>query len=165
MIPEEIQSRLPGHSEQHKNLRVYVLVDGIQFHKHTSTAIQSQPGSVIALFAGTRDERLAPSGPWLVDPAHAKGIARIAVEMEPELPGVVWLIASQDIDAQAETLRQKISARLPDRREIMVRFWDPRALVSLYRSVGRERWLAHFGGVLEWIFIHEGKRTYITNHA
>ncbi|WP_321788595.1 DUF4123 domain-containing protein [Paraburkholderia sp. J94] len=165
MIPEEIQSRLLAHSEQHTNLRVYVLVDGIQFHKHTSTAIQPQAGSVIALFAGTLDERLAPAGPWLIDPVRAKGLARIIVEMEPDLPGVVWLITSLDIDAQAELLRLKISARLPNQRELMVRFWDPRALVSLYQSVSREKWRAYFDGVHEWLFIHEGKRTFIETHA
>ncbi|SDE46933.1 DUF4123 domain-containing protein [Paraburkholderia lycopersici] len=165
MIPDDIQSHLREHFPLREDLRVYVLVDGIQFHKHTSTAIQPQAGSVIALFAGTRDERLAPAGPWLIDPAHAKGIVRIAAEMEPALPGVVWLISALEIEKQAQALRQMIDMRLPNGRELMVRFWDPRALVSLYHSVGREKWRAHFGGVVEWHFIHQGNRIYIGNHA
>lgn len=165
MIPELIQTHMREQLQDHENLRVYVLVDGIQFHKYTSTAMQPHAGSVVALFAGTADERLAPAGPWLVDPARATGLARILAQMEPEHPGVVWLITSLEFDRQLETLRAKIDACLPDGRKFMVRFWDPRALLALHRSLGRDKWHAHFGDVLEWHFIHDGKQTYINNHA
>jgi hypothetical protein len=165
MIPEAVNDHLRTLSGQYKDLRIHALVDGIQYQRHTGQALAARPGAVISLFAGTDDEPMAEAGPWLVDPSKAPELAVQLMAMEPERPGITWLIVWQELDAQAAVLRSMIDATLPGGRRVMLRFWDPRALVSLYRTLGGKAWSGHFRGVLAWHFIENGKRLHIKTDA
>lgn len=165
MIPEEVNERLRMLSTRYEVLRVYVLVDGIQYERRTGQPMAARSGAVVSLFEGTDDEPMARAGPWLVDPLQAPELTAQLAAMEPHLPGVIWLIGWSGVEVQAGMLRKMINAVRPDGRQIMLRFWDPRALASLRRTLSTQAWNDHFRGVLEWHFIENGNRLKITNDA
>lgn len=165
MIPEEVNHRLRMHSTRYNGLRFHVLVDGIQYERHTGQPMVARSGAVVSLFAGTDDEPMARAGPWLVDPSQAPELTVQLAAMEPQRPGVIWLIVWNELEAQAGVLRKMINATGPDGRQIMLRFWDPRALANLHRALGERAWNDHFRGVLEWNFIENGTRLKIITDA
>jgi len=166
MIPAAVMERYHLQSERYRDMRLYALVDGFQYQKHTGSQIGSQPEITCALFAGTKDEPLAHAGPWLIDLARASApqVATLA-GLEAALPSVVWLITGTDIGTLAARLRPKLDARLPDGTRALLRFWDPRVLDSLCRSLARETRREFFGNVQEWDYMVDGKRYHLTEHA
>ena len=72
----DVQSRWEQLHNTMPALRLYALVDGVQYQ--TQLCKRFQPGSgLFPLFAGTPDAALAHAGPWLVDTAIA-GEATVA---------------------------------------------------------------------------------------
>jgi hypothetical protein len=56
---EQLRATLP-------TLRLYALVDGVQYENHRGERLDDRPGFA-SLFHGTPDGALTHAGPWLVD--------------------------------------------------------------------------------------------------
>ena len=148
-------------------LRLFALVDGVQYSQQVGTRLTPLDGQRRALFDGTLDAPLAHAGPWLIDTeqASAASVAEL-VALEQAAPAVTWLIAALDLEGLARLLTRRLDTRLPDGRTALVRFWDARVLANLAQVLDgpqREEFFAH---VHEWHLMYRGKRTWIgRNHA
>lgn len=167
MIPQVVKQQLAELSTRYRGLRVYALIDGIQYQQYTNSWIEPHEGAAIALFAGTQDEPLAHAGPWLMAPDHARQQGINLIEMEHAAPGVLWLICWHDIDTQAEKLRARLNGKRPDGENVLVRFWDPRVIGPLYRNIAPQAREDYFGDAMAWHYMKDGKRLYINvnDHA
>ena len=157
----DVQSRWEQLHNTMPALRLYALVDGVQYQ--TQLCKRFQPGSgLFPLFAGTPDAALAHAGPWLVDAALA-GEAMVAelATLERDAPSLSWLIAPQDLDGLGQLLQLRLDVSLPDGRSALLRFWDPRVLVNLARTLDGPQREEFFGHIHEWHLLHEGQRVWI----
>jgi hypothetical protein len=157
----DVQSRWEQRRGTLPALRLYALVDGVQYQ--TQLCKRFQPGSgLFPLFAGTSDAALAHAGPWLVDVALAgeSMVAELAA-LEREAPSLTWLIAPQDLEGLGQLLQLRLDVNLPDGRSALLRFWDPRVLVNLARTLDGAQREEFFGHIHEWHLLYEGKRVWI----
>lgn len=142
-------------------LRLYALVDGLQFCAQFGQPFSAGNGFA-SLFAGTADEALAHAGPWLID-AEQVGEELVAdlAALEQTLPSTSWLIAHQTLEGLAQLLQLNLNTELPDGRTALLRFWDPRVLITLaevLEPTQRETFFAH---IHEWHLLSKGQRVWI----
>jgi len=157
----DVTLRLAELRQNFAGLRLYALVDGVQYQEHRSERLTFQPG-FRALFAGTPDEPLAHAGPWLVDTAEVGDEQTDDLaQLEREAPAVTWLIAPQDLEGLAQLLQLRLDTKLPDGRTALLRFWDPRVLVSLAQLLDEAQRGEFFAHIEEWHLLHNGKRAWI----
>jgi hypothetical protein len=157
----DVQSRWEQRRGTLPALRLYALVDGVQYQ--TQLCKRFQPGrGLFPLFAGTQDAALAHAGPWLVDAALA-GEAMVAelAALEREAPSLIWLIAPQDLEGLGQLLQLRLDVSLPDGRSALLRFWDPRVLVNLARTLDGAQREEFFGHIHEWHLLDAGRRMWI----
>ena len=165
MIPPFLEARWTALREGQQGVSLYALVDGIQYEQETGSRIEPDEGPVISLFKGTVDEGLAHAGPWLVDMHASAACADRLVDLEQKRPSIVWLFALSDTATLATLLRERLSVRLPDGKEALLRFWDPRALDAICRSMRAETRFNFFNVALEWHYLLSGQRFHINPHA
>lgn len=163
----DVQKRHELLLQTYRGLRLYALVDGVQYTKHFEIPLTPLGEQRRALFDGTDDAALAHAGPWLVDAEHADP-AHVAelVGLEQTAPAVTWLIAPIALEGLAQLLSQRLNTRLPDGRTALVRFWDPRVLASLAEVLDGHQRDEFFAHIHEWHMLHNGQRAWIgRNHA
>lgn len=160
----DLIERLAILRQKTDGLRLYVLLDGAQYLQHRGERMTEAEGRY-ALFAGTPDAPLSHVGPWLID-AETIGESSLhdLIAMEREIPALTWIIAPQTLDGLAQLLQLNLNLRLPDGRTALLRFWDPRVLVTLADVLTAEQRYAFFGRIYEWHLLHEGRRVWIGRH-
>jgi hypothetical protein len=157
----DIQSRWKELCHTMPALRLYALVDGVQYQTQLCKRMQVGSG-LLPLFADTQDAALAHAGPWLVDAAHAdKAMVAELAALEREMPSITWLITTQDLQGLGQLLQLRLDVSLPDGRRALLRFWDPRVLVNLGNTLDEAQREAFFGPFYEWHLLHEGQRVWI----
>ncbi len=147
-------------------LRLYALVDGVQYRAHSGEDFRAREG-LVSLFVGTPDAALAHAGPWLID-AEQVGTALVdaLATLERAAPAVSWLIAPQTLDGLAQLLQLNLDTELPDGRTALLRFWDPRVLANLAGVLDSAQRLTFFAHIYEWHLLHKGQRVCIARqHA
>jgi hypothetical protein len=150
----ELRAALPA-------LRLYALVDGIQYENHRGDRLDDRPGFA-SLFHGTADGPLAHAGPWLVDIEEVgDAIANDLAGLEREAPSVTWLISEADLHGLAQLLRLYLDVRIPDGRVALLRFWDPRVLASLANVLDPKQRESFFAHIHEWHLLRDGERVHI----
>ena len=161
MSSMDVGERLTQLRQGMPALRLYALVDGAHYQTLRGECLQSQAG-LYALFSGTPDAVLAHAGPWLVDVDQVEQTLTADLgRLEQQAPAVTWLIAVQDLQGLAQLLQLNIDMQLPNGRVAMLRFWDPRVLVSLAEVLGPEQSAAFFAHIHEWHLLHNQKRVWI----
>ena len=151
---KELQQGMP-------ELRLYALVDGVQYQRQFERRLQRHIG-ILPLFAGTPDEPLAHAGPWLIDTELAdRTVVDELANLESRLPAVSWVIAYQDMEGLGQLLQLHLNVKLPDGRTALLRFWDPRVLGTLSRVLSHHQRIEFFGHIHEWHLLHEGQRVWI----
>lgn len=162
--PPDVVARLAHLQQSMDALRLYALVDGVQYRARFGEPCVARTG-VLSLFAGTQDSALAHAGPWLVDVAQVDpAFVEAVATLEQTVPAVSWLIAWQTLEGLGQLLQLNIDTRLPDGRTALLRFWDPRVLFSLAELLDPQQREVFFGHIHEWHLLHEGKRTWIGRH-
>lgn len=142
-------------------LRLYALVDGAQYQTLRGEYLQPHAG-LYALFSGTPDAALAHAGPWLVDVEQAEeAFTADLARLEKQAPAVTWLLAVQDLQGLAQLLQLNLNTQLPDGRTALLRYWDPRVLVTLAEVLGPEQRKAFFAHIHEWHLLHNQQRVWI----
>ncbi len=157
----DVNERLAELRQNCAALRLYALVDGLQYQDRRGLRLAAQNG-YRPLFAGTPDEPLSHAGPWLVD-AETAGKEHIddLARLEFEAPAVTWLIAPQTLEGLAQLMQLRLNTRLPDGRTALLRFWDPRVLVSLAQLLDEVQRVEFFAHIEEWHLLDNGKRAWI----
>ncbi|KVD36986.1 hypothetical protein WI84_15060 [Burkholderia ubonensis] len=164
MIPVTVVERFRTYPNRRFDaMRVYALVDGLQYQQHTGQQLEPLDNVVVSLFAGTTDIALAHAGPWLIDTKGAQSRIAELDALEAVRPGVVWLFASADLETLAGKLRPHLSVRLSNSRSAMLRFWDPRVLHELNQSLQSKQERALFSAAREWLYLDEGQRRLIND--
>jgi hypothetical protein len=157
----DVLSRFLGLAEKRRELRLYALLDGLQYEEHTGQQLQRAAGTNHALFDDTDDAPLAHAGPWLCEvPQHPQHIDAFAA-LERERPAVSWLITAMDLEGLTQCLRLKLNAELPDGRRALVRFYDPRVLGHLFTVMDAPQRAQFFHLIDEWHFLHNGQRVWM----
>lgn len=153
--------RLSMLQQCHPALRLYALVDGAQYAAHRDQPLVPGNGHC-ALFDDTPDAPLAHAGPWLLD-VQWLGQERVVdlMNLEQEAPAVTWLMAFADLRGLAQVLRIHLDVRLPDGRNALLRFWDPRVLATLAQALDSVQREAFFSHIHEWHLLLEGQRVWI----
>ncbi|MBA9859793.1 DUF4123 domain-containing protein [Ralstonia insidiosa] len=160
-MPLDVVERLAQLRSTSPTLRLYALVDGIQYEDRRGERLDDRPG-YWPLFRGTPDGPLAHAGPWLVDVGEAGGAAlNDLARLEREAPAVTWLIAEADLAGLAQLLQLHLDVRLPDGHVALLRFWDPRVLASLVNVLDARQRDAFFAHIHEWHLLRNGARAYI----
>ncbi|MEY4730797.1 MAG: hypothetical protein RL020_1955 [Pseudomonadota bacterium] len=154
----DVLERYNQLQQQQRHLRLYALVDGLQYEQANNARIESQHGYNLALFLGTEDEPLAHAGPWLFDLTHNQTDLPDFAQLELTKPAVSWLMTSIDLPGLADLLRLKLHAELPDGNQALLRFYDPRVLVNLYNVMDAAQKTAFFQFIDEWHFSQNGQR-------
>jgi len=165
MIPTSIAERFKVLQRETPYLRAYALVDGVQYTK--SAGLPLQPSDARrALFQGTEDQGLAYAGPWLIDLAQEApdNISTIST-LELTAPSVVWLFSRSPLETLALALQQRLNGRLPDGKIALIRFWDPRVLVTLFKTLDLPTRRDYFSDADEWHAQLDGKRFHISIHV
>jgi hypothetical protein len=156
MIPTIIHDRFSYLSRHVKGMHVYAVIDGLQYERQTGAWLDKSDARLTPLFAGTEDEPLAHAGPWLVDVTSNDQAAAI-VKLEKSCPSVVWLLSNDDPVLCATKLRARLNATLPDGKEVIMRFWDPRALRAISKHVSAETQRTLFSAALNWFVFLNGR--------
>lgn len=157
----DVMERLSMLQQATDALRLYALVDGVQYRHQRGEPLALRAG-FYSLFEGTADAGLAHAGPWLIDVEQAGAeMASDLAALENETPAVSWIIAPQTLDGLAQLLQLKLDAKMPDGRTALLRFWDPRVLVSLAQVLSNEQRHEFFGHIHEWHLLYNGKRAWI----
>lgn len=157
----DVKVRLDKLNTTRPELSLYALADGMQFEIRTGRRLRAGPG-MLALFDSTADAALAHAGPWLIDCANVDDAYFAELEaLEREAFGVVWLIAPQNLCGLAQVMRLHLDVRLPDGRTALLRFWDPRVLVDLVKTLDVQQRDFLFGQIHEWHLLLDGQRVWI----
>jgi hypothetical protein len=161
MASFEVKDRLLQIQQGVPALRLYALVDGAQYRTLRGEPLQLGDG-MYALFTDTPDAALAHAGPWLVDAQQTgEAVTDDLVRLEKQAPAVTWLMAVQDLWGLAQLLQLNLNMQLPDGRTALLRFWDPRVLVTLADLLGPEQSAAFFAHIHEWHLLHNQQRVWI----
>ncbi len=158
----DVQQRHVSLQQRNSALQLYALIDGAKYAERFGESLAAVGGRCHSLFDGTGDAALSDAGPWLLDTAQvtAQQLAEL-VQLEQDAPALSWLIAPQTLEGLAQLLALRLDMCLPDGRTALLRFWDPRVLVSLAEvldDVQRQEFFAHID---EWHMLHEGRRVWI----
>lgn len=157
----DVAERLAQLRTRNPALRLYALVDGLQYETYRGERLDDRHGFA-SLFHGTPDGSLAHAGPWLVDVETVdKGVTADLARLEREAPSVTWLISETDQHGLVQLLQLQLDARLPDGRIALVRFWDPRVLTELAHVLTPEQRETFFAHIHEWHLLHNGERVQI----
>ncbi|MES2740153.1 MAG: DUF4123 domain-containing protein [Pseudomonadota bacterium] len=161
----DVQRRHALLQESRRDLRLYALVDGVQYTQQVGANLTPLGGQRRALFDGTPDAPLAHAGPWLIDvqQAAAESVDEL-VALEQTAPAVTWLIAPLALERLAQLLTARLETRLPDGRTALIRFWDARVLANLAQVLDEPQREAFFADIHEWHLMHRGQRTWIGRH-
>ncbi len=141
-------------------MNLYALVDGFQYERHTGKRLEHRPDVNRPILIGTEDAPLAHAGPWLIDIGRAEEQLAELRDLENALPSVSWLITAIDLEGLAQLLQLKLHAQLPDGRQALLRFYDPRVLGNLFQTMDIEQRAEFFHLIDEWHFIYNGQRVW-----
>jgi hypothetical protein len=159
--PFDVTARLADLQQNLSTLRLYALVDGVQYRETFGEPCAARMG-FRSLFAGTQDAALAHAGPWLIDAEQVDpALVNALAELELSAPAVSWLISPQTLEGLAQLLQLNLDMELPDGRTALLRFWDPRVLVTLAELLEPSQRATFFAHIYEWHLLHKERRVWI----
>lgn len=145
-----------------RDVRLFALVDGLHYEEHLIERLEPRAG-VFSLFEGGPEAALAHAGGWLIEPAAAGSLMqRDLLRLEQKAPAVCWFFSRFDVETLLPHLRRMLGLRLPDGREALLRFYDPRVLPSLLRVTHAGPKSNPFSFALEWHVWLDGQRVHPT---
>jgi len=156
----DVQHRYEQLLAARPELRLYALVDGLQYRQHTGHDVPTDAQLNRALFDGTEDAALAHAGPWLFDVSHRPDLIGTFAALETALPSVSWLICALDLQGLAQLLQLKLHARLANGKSALLRFYDPRVLGNLFTVMTAQQKAEFFFLIDEWHFLRGGQRVW-----
>lgn len=159
----DVIDRFEGLKVGRPHLQLYALVDGLRHEQVFGAPVAAEPGQV-ALFDGTPDAALSAAGPWLVA-ASEHTVQRDRLMAHPgQTSCVSWLFSEVPLSGLAQLLQLRLDARLPSGGIALLRFYDPRVLRGLARTLTPEQREAFFAHIHEWHFVVDGQASWIGRH-
>lgn len=157
-----------NHAKTH---RLYAIIDcahKIKDENVSFEAITKLPPDVCrSLFEGTPEEEHVLLAPYLIHAAHPKyhRMVEWLVNLEVKEPMVLWLASTLEIEALSENLKPLLEAKMPDGKDALLRFYDPRVLTKLMGFFDQEQKKPYFKAAATWWAwdIQESKRLTFAN--
>ena len=140
-----------------KNLRLYALVDGIQYDRAIGEELKREKG-VYPLLSQPEDKAILFAGPWLLDINILPEDYLLKLrKLETESPAVSWIISEYDVLPLAHHLENGMIVTLPSKQAGLFRFYDCRVLQKITALLSQEQLALLIQEMTRWIFYHEGK--------
>lgn len=144
-------------SEKSGSLKLYVLVDGIQFDRFFNEPLKEDKG-IRSLFCLPEDKILAFAGPWLLDVSKLSRDHLVKIiQLEEKYPAVSWIISEQPFVTLARHLELSLMVSLPTKKKGLFRFYDCRVLKILPELLSSEQFAQLMKYSLRWFFLNDGQ--------
>jgi len=135
-------------------LKLYVLVDGLEYERLFQNEIIKNE-ITLPLFIRNSNKDVSFAGPWLIDIMKAdKEIHSTLLQLEQVYPSIIWLISMQSLTSLFNQLESQLYLRLPDKRNALLRFYDPRVLHKLSDVFTPEQFKLLTLNINDWIYYH-----------
>ena len=143
--------------EESKNLRLYVLVDGIQYERATGEEFKADRG-VHSLLSQPEDKAIQFAGPWLLEAEALPEEMLLKLRtLEKEAPAVSWIISECGFLPLARHLEHCMMVTLPLKQAGLLRFYDCRVLQKVTELLPQEQFALLIQDITRWIFYLEGR--------
>ena len=135
-------------------LKLYVLVDGLEYERlFQNDLIKNEV--TLPLFIRNSNKDVYFAGPWLVDIMKVdKEMQNSLLQLEQVYPSTTWLISMQSLTNLFNQLESQLYLRLPDKRNALLRFYDPRVLHKLLDVFTPEQLKLLTLNINDWIYYH-----------
>ncbi|MDA5533831.1 DUF4123 domain-containing protein [Yersinia mollaretii] len=142
--------------EMISNLRLYALVDGIQYDREFEEELKDEKG-IRSLFNLPEDKKIAFAGPWLLDMEDLPNTWFLKLsKLERKSPAVSWIISDSHFLSIAHHLGSSMMITLPDKQEGIFRFYDCRVLKELPELLSHDQITKLMAFTRRWSFLYDG---------
>ncbi|PHM51653.1 DUF4123 domain-containing protein [Xenorhabdus hominickii] len=147
-----LQEKWAEYRKIHPEIKLFALVNGLQYERHFGNEITYIAGVNNPLFRQHPDAKIAFAGPWLFDMAQAPSWAEKLSELERAAPSVSWLHTALSLDNLTRHLEPYLNVRLETGETALLRFYDPRILHKIRDVFSLEQLAAFTDGIDEWMY-------------
>lgn len=141
--------------ETTSNMKLYALVDGIQYDREFEEELKEEKG-IRSLFNLPEDKKIAFAGPWLLDIENLPNTWFSKLfQLERKYPAVSWIISDSHFVSIAHHLGSSMMITLPDKQEGIFRFYDCRVLKKLPELLSHDQIARLMTPTQKWSFLYE----------
>ncbi|MDB6372654.1 MULTISPECIES: DUF4123 domain-containing protein [Photorhabdus] len=148
----ELSEKLVNYQKKHPGIRLYALVNGLQYERCFGEEINYILGVNNPLFRHYPDSKLAFAGPWLFDMEYAHQWQEKLSILEETYPAVSWLLTSLSLDKLTRHLVSYLNIQLPTKQTALLRFYDPRILHRISDIFSHEQLFAFTHDINKWVY-------------
>ncbi|KOY60344.1 DUF4123 domain-containing protein [Photorhabdus heterorhabditis] len=153
MTPK-LSEKLANYQKEHPGVRLYALVNGLQYERCFGEEINYIAGINNPLFRHYPDSKIAFAGPWLFDMEYAHQWQDKLSTLEETSPAVSWLLTSLSLDKLTRHLVPYLNIQLSAKQTALLRFYDPRILHLIRDIFSHEQLSAFMQGINAWVYQH-----------
>jgi hypothetical protein len=156
MLNQHISYRtfLEQQKQSRYKLSLYVLVDGLEYERLFQKEI-IQDKNTLPLFIRPNNKEVAFAGPWLIDIMQVdKNVQNSLLQLEKTYPSVMWLISILSLDYLFNQLENQLHLQLPNKRNALLRYYDPRVLNKLQKVLTPKQFKLFTLNIDDWIYFH-----------
>ena len=156
ILAQEIDAYLAGLAATSPELHSYALVDVGQVPEMRDTYLDRMEIPHAKLFAGTKEHKIAKYGPMLIPLDSKANSSQLPVSQL--LHGmqygwtVSWLTSPLGLEELAKHLAGHLNGVFEDGREVLIRYYDPRNLVSFLECVDENTKTALLMPIKKWLY-------------
>lgn len=148
------QTLLHRQSLSRHTLALYTLVDGLEYERLYQKEI-IQDKNMLPLFIRPSNKEVAFAGPWIINITQTdKSIQNSLFQLEQTYPAVSWLISTLRFEHLFNQLENQLHLQLPDKRNALLRYYDPRVLNKLLHVLNPDQFKLFTLNIDEWIYYH-----------
>ncbi|OCG10166.1 hypothetical protein A9G24_10610 [Gilliamella sp. App6-5] len=148
------QTFLEQQKQSRYKLSLYVLVDGLEYERLFQKEI-IQDKNTLPLFIRPNNKEVAFAGPWLIDIMQVdKNVQNSLLQLEKTYPSVMWLISILSLDYLFNQLENQLHLQLPNKRNALLRYYDPRVLNKLQNVLTPKQFKLFTLNIIDWIYFH-----------
>lgn len=150
-----ISQILHNESDINGTVKLYVLVDGIQYERVFGEPLKNAKG-ICSLFTFPEDKKLDFAGPWLLNvPTLTPEMLHRIDELESKYPAVSWIITSKEFETLAHHLGLYLTVSFPSKKTGLLRFYDCRVLNILPIILLPKQMKTLMTEIYKWAFLFE----------
>ncbi|MWP48051.1 DUF4123 domain-containing protein [Gilliamella sp. Pas-s27] len=148
------QTFLEQQKQSRHKLTLYTLVDGLEYERLFRNEL-IQDKNILPLFIRPNNKEVAFAGPWLIDIMQVdKNVQNSLLQLEKTYSSVTWLISILRLDYLFNQLENQLHLRLPDKRNALLRYYDPRVLNNLQNVLTADQFKLFTLNINDWLYFH-----------
>lgn len=150
MMTTILKEKWQRHRETYPEMKLYALVDGLQYERHFDKELTYLGDINNPLFRQFPDAEIAFAGPWLFDMSRASEWEEKFLRLESAAPAVSWLYSTLSLDKLTRHLESYLNVRLKTGETALLRFYDPRVLHQIPTIFTPEQLTEFTKNIEEW---------------